>query len=73
MGAIVHIGYHKTGTTWFQERFYPAVRNRRYVPRATARAAFLRPGALHFDPIEALHIIGAAGRRNAARAVARGT
>ena len=60
MGAIVHIGYHKTGTTWFQERFYPAVRNRRYVPRATARAAFLRPGALHFDPIEALHIIGAA-------------
>ena len=60
MGAIVHIGYHKTGTTWFQERFYPAVRNRRYVPRATARAAFLQPGALHFDPIEALHIIGAA-------------
>ncbi|QGP79183.1 sulfotransferase [Sphingobium sp. CAP-1] len=58
MGAIVHIGYHKTGTTWFQDSFYPAVRNRRYLPRATARAAFLDAGALHFDPVKARRIIG---------------
>lgn len=48
-GPIVHIGYHKTGTTWFQDCFYPAVRNRRYLPRSVARAAFLEPAALHFD------------------------
>lgn len=59
MGAIVHIGYHKTGTTWFQEIFYPAVRNRRYLARATARAALLAPGALHFDPAQARRILGA--------------
>ncbi|HUD92486.1 sulfotransferase [Sphingobium sp.] len=58
MGAIVHIGYHKTGTTWFQHVFYPAVRNRNYLPRRTTRAAFLAPGALHFDPAEARHILG---------------
>lgn len=48
-GPIVHIGYHKTGTTWFQDCFYPAVRNRRYAHRSVARAAFLDAGALHFD------------------------
>lgn len=53
MGPIVHIGYHKTGTTWFQDSFYPAVRNRRYIPRATVRAALLDAGALHFDPVKA--------------------
>lgn len=60
MGPIVHIGYHKTGTTWFQERFYPMVRNRRYIPRATARAAFLASGALHFDPAAARAHLGEA-------------
>jgi hypothetical protein len=58
MGAIVHIGYHKTGTTWFQDSFYPRVRNRRYLPRVTARAAFLASGALHFDPAEARRTLG---------------
>lgn len=59
MGAIVHIGYHKTGTTWFQDIFYPAVRNRPYIPRATVRAAFLANGALHFDAATARQILGA--------------
>jgi hypothetical protein len=60
MGAIVHIGYHKTGTTWFQDIFYPAVRNRPYLPRATVRAAFLASGALHFDAAQARTTLGSA-------------
>lgn len=57
-GPIIHIGYHKTGTTWFQDIFYPAVRNRRYLPRAVARAAFLDPAALHFCPRAAQRHLG---------------
>lgn len=60
MAAIVHIGYHKTGTTWFQDSFYPAVRNRSYIHRATVRAAFLNAGALHFDPADARARLGIA-------------
>ena len=29
--TIFHIGYHKTGTTWFQKKFYPFVRNYKYL------------------------------------------
>ena len=34
---IVHIGYHKTATTWFQKHFYPCVRNARFVARERVR------------------------------------
>lgn len=37
---IVHIGYHKTATTWFQRKFYPRVTNRRYVPQIDVMRAF---------------------------------
>lgn len=48
--AIVHIGYHKTATTWFQARFYPFVKNARYIPRDVVRRAFLEDTAFKFDP-----------------------
>jgi hypothetical protein len=48
--AIVHIGYHKTATTWFQARFYPVVKNARYIPRDIVRQAFLEDTAFKFDP-----------------------
>ncbi len=47
---IVHIGYHKTATTWFQKSVYPQVRNLAYVPRLRVKRAFLTASALHFDP-----------------------
>jgi hypothetical protein len=47
---IVHIGYHKTATTWFQRSVYPRVRNFAYVPRERVKRAFLGASALHFDP-----------------------
>lgn len=55
---LFHIGYHKTATSWFQQVFYPRVRNRRYVPQVKVRSAFLAPHALHFDPAQARHVIG---------------
>lgn len=47
---IIHIGYHKTGTSWFQTEFYPNVQNARYVPRESVRRALVRPRGLDFDP-----------------------
>ncbi len=47
---IVHIGYHKTGTTWFQEQFYPRVASHRYVDRTAFRADLLNAHAFAFDP-----------------------
>ena len=47
---IVHIGYHKTATTWFQKSVYPRARNLAYVPRQRVKRAFLSASALHFDP-----------------------
>ena len=47
---IVHIGYHKTATTWFQKSVYPRVTNSAYVPRERVKRALLTASALHFDP-----------------------
>lgn len=52
--TLVHIGYHKTATNWFQRLFYPAVRNYRYLHRRHARAAFTEDHAFQFDPALAL-------------------
>lgn len=47
---IVHIGYHKTGTTWFQEHFYPHLASHRFIPSSEVRRAFLFTYAFDFDP-----------------------
>ena len=47
---IVHIGYPKTATTWFQTEFYRHVSGRRYVERNELRHAFLWANELTFDP-----------------------
>lgn len=57
--ALVHIGYHKTATTWFQQRLFPLVENAYLVPRQAAIDAFLEPGAFQFDPVQARRLIGA--------------
>ena len=58
--SIVHIGFHKTGTTWFQECVYPRVKNFRYVPRARVQAALLEPTAFAFDAARAARELGGA-------------
>ena len=57
MRPIVHIGYHKTATTWFQSAVYPTASSHRYVSRSVARQAFLDPCGLQFDPAEALRLL----------------
>ncbi len=47
---LVHIGYHKTASTWFQRSFYRRVTNRRYVKKGLVRRALLWPGAFEFAP-----------------------
>ncbi|MBK1670957.1 hypothetical protein CKO28_23380 [Rhodovibrio sodomensis] len=50
---VIHVGYHKTATTWFQKTFYPIVQNGVYIPRQNVRRAFLCPSAFTFDADEA--------------------
>jgi hypothetical protein len=55
--AIAHIGYHKTATTWFQKRFYPAVRRHSYVSRRDVQNMFLMPSAFHFESLSVQHAL----------------
>ena len=55
---IVHIGYHKTATTWFQKHVWPSATSHEWVPRETSQAAFLAPPGMHFDPSASAEILG---------------
>ena len=57
---MVHIGYHRTATTWFQQRFYPLVRSGAWIPREAARLALIAPRAFDFDPDAARAALDAA-------------
>lgn len=46
---ILHIGLHKTGTTWFQKRFYPFVKNAKYIEREIVKEKILLPGMVDFS------------------------
>lgn len=54
---IVHIGYPKTATTWFQKDFYRRLSGRHYVERDALRHAFLSANELTFDPAQALRLL----------------
>ena len=55
---IVHIGYHKTATTWFQKSVWPSLASHDWVPRRVTQAALLDPPGMHFDPSEARRVLG---------------
>ena len=55
---IVHVGFPKTASTWFQKAFYPHVRSPRYVDRERLFSALIEPNALTFDPAEAVSTLG---------------
>lgn len=55
---IVHIGFPKAASTWFQKCFFPCVRSPRYIDRALVNAALLDANALTFDPVTALATLG---------------
>jgi hypothetical protein len=58
---IVHIGYPKTATTWFQREFYPHVSGRNYVERNRLRQALLSENALTFEPERARELLSSGG------------
>lgn len=54
---LIHIGYHKSATTWFQQVVYPRAENARYVERRVVRRAFLEDSALHWQAETAARIL----------------
>ena len=50
MDPILHIGYHKTATSWFQRHVYPTLASHRYIERQLVRSTFLAGDAFGFDP-----------------------
>ncbi len=59
---IIHIGYHKTATSWFQKSCYPMVRNAIYLDRKRVRNVFLNTTAFMFDPARAREALQVEGR-----------
>jgi len=52
-GPIFHVGLHKTGTTWFQKKFYPRVSGYRFISRELVRLTLLAESPLAFDAADA--------------------
>jgi hypothetical protein len=48
---LIHIGYAKTATTWFQKEFYPKVQNYSFIPRITVKDIIIKPNIFQFDGI----------------------
>lgn len=59
---VVHIGYHKTATTWFQNVLFPLAVSHDFVPRKVTEQAFLAPPGMHFDAAAARAVLGIADR-----------
>lgn len=55
---IVHIGFHKTATSWFQQSVYPLVTSHRMIDRDLIRATFVDGDAFSFDPAAARTALG---------------
>ncbi|MGB0651831.1 MAG: hypothetical protein ACPGQL_01405 [Thermoplasmatota archaeon] len=51
--VLVHIGYHKTATKWFQERLFPHHPDLVPLHRDVIAKALVWPHPLHFDPVAA--------------------
>lgn len=50
---VIHIGFHKTGTSWFQQAVYPLVTSHALVDRDLVRSTFMGGDAFDFDPDQA--------------------
>lgn len=63
--TVIHIGYPKTGTTWFQKIFYPSIPNCYFLKRKELQNYITTPSIFDFDPVEARNNIEAKanGRR----------
>lgn len=48
---IIHIGYPKTGTTWFQNHFYPNLINYRHIKRPEVFKHLIEPDIFSYSPL----------------------
>jgi len=55
---IVHIGFHKTATSWFQAAVYPHATSHRYVDRRLVRDTLLGGTAFEFDAVATRAALG---------------
>jgi hypothetical protein len=55
---IVHIGFHKTATTWFQSAIFPQLTSHRFIDRELVRRLFMNGDAFDFDPPAARRALG---------------
>lgn len=60
--AIVHIGYHKTATTWMQQRLFPLVESHDFLPSKIVESTFLHPSGMNFCSREAARALRLDGR-----------
>lgn len=58
---ILHIGFHKTATSWFQSAVYPRATSHRLIGRDLVRSVFMDSDAFDFDPDEAQARLGMDG------------
>jgi hypothetical protein len=49
MKPIIHIGFPKTATTWFQHEFFPNVNNTNFIKRETLSEKIVKPNTFEFD------------------------
>lgn len=54
---IVHIGYPKTATKWFQHNFYPALKDIAFIQRQDVFRILIKPDIFEFDPVVAFQQI----------------
>jgi hypothetical protein len=52
MSVIFHIGFPKTGTTWFQKELFPVLTNSIYIDKKTTSRYFVLSDVYEFDPLE---------------------
>lgn len=53
MRVLIHVGYPKTASTWFQESFFPKLNNFRFVEQNDIIKHLINPGALDFNSFKA--------------------
>jgi len=47
--TLIHIGYPKTGTTWFQNSFFNKIQNFSFIDRREVKEDFILPNSLDFN------------------------
>lgn len=50
MDTLIHIGYPKNASTWFQSEFFPNIDNVDYITMPIIREQFLNPNSFNFNP-----------------------